>query len=105
MLQQDEPDDYILSSGNNHSVREFVDAAFDCINVSIEWEGEGEDEKGFSSKTREVLVCVDPVFYRPAEVDSLIGDYTKANSRLDWKPEVNFTELVKMMVEADIQIW
>ena len=103
MLQQSEPDDYVISSGSNYSVRQFVEKAFDCGGITIQWKGSGEDEVGACSKTGDVLVKVNPKFYRPAEVESLLGDYSKAKRKLGWKPKVKFDELVKMMVEDDLE--
>ncbi len=101
MLQQDEPDDYVISSGETHSVREFVEAAFKAVDMNIEWEGKGLDEVG--KVDGKVAVKVNPKFYRPAEVDLLLGDSTKAKDNLKWVPKINFEELVKMMVESDLK--
>ncbi len=103
MLQQEEPDDYVLATGETHSVREFVEAAFGAAGYQIEWEGEGVDTTGRDKATGRVLVEVSPEFYRPAEVDILIGNPEKAEKRLGWKPRTKFKELVAMMVEADLR--
>ncbi len=102
MLQQSEPDDYVLATGETHSVKEFVERAFESAGIKIEWEGEGVNTKGIDQKTGKLLVEVSPDFYRPAEVDLLIGDASKAKEKLGWKPEVKFNELVEIMVKADL---
>jgi GDPmannose 4,6-dehydratase len=101
ILQQDRPDDYVLATGEAHSVREFVELAFGCIGRSIVWEGRGAEEKGRCTKTGEVLVAVDPSYYRPTEVDLLLGNPEKARQRLGWRHRTSFEELVAEMVEAD----
>ncbi len=103
MLQQEEPDDYVLATGETHSVREFVEAAFGAAGYKIEWEGEGVNTTGRDKATGRVLVEVSPEFYRPAEVDILIGNPEKAEKKLGWKPRTKFKELVAMMVEADLR--
>jgi len=102
MLQQDKPDDYVISSGETHSVREFVDAAFDAVGMKIKWEGKGLSEVGKCNN--KVVVKVNPKFYRPAEVDLLLGDYSKAKKLLKWKPDTDFKGLVKMMVDSDLKL-
>jgi GDPmannose 4,6-dehydratase len=101
MMQQDIPSDYILSTGETHTVREFVEKAFLVMNIVIRWEGIGVNEKGYDSKTGRLLVDVNPEFYRPAEVDLLIGDHTKARSELGWSPRIKFEELVREMTLFD----
>jgi GDPmannose 4,6-dehydratase len=103
MLQQDEPDDYVLATGETRSVREFVEAAFTCIGIDIEWQDAGLDEKGIDAKTGTVLVSVDPKFLRPNELHMLVGDATKARRRLGWQPHTGFPEMVKEMVDHDRQ--
>jgi len=103
MLQQNVPDDYVIATGEAHSVREFVGLAFRKVGIGIVWEGKGLDEKGINSKTGKVLVNVDPEFFRPAEVHQLVGDASKARKKLGWAPKVSFEELVEMMVEADLE--
>ncbi|MBR5913660.1 MAG: GDP-mannose 4,6-dehydratase [Selenomonadaceae bacterium] len=103
ILQQDKPDDYVLATGETHTVREFVEAAFEQVNVKIRWEGEGVDEKGYCEKTGKLLVDVNPEFFRPAEVDLLLGDPTKAEKNLGWHRKVSFKDLVKIMVESDLK--
>ena len=104
ILQQDEPDDYVLATGKTHSVREFVELAFKEINVEIEWQGEAENEIGRDKKTNKVLVKVNPKYYRPAEVDLLLGDPSRAEKELGWKRKVDFPDLVKLMVEHDLKL-
>ncbi|KFD67694.1 hypothetical protein M514_08549 [Trichuris suis] len=104
MLQQDEPDDFVISTGETHSVREFVELAFQCIGEKIVWEGKNEDEIGRDEKSGKVRVKVNPKFFRPAEVDLLVGDSTKAKTVLGWKPTVTFPELTRMMVDSDIEL-
>jgi len=101
MLQQDKPDDYVIATGETHTVREFVELAFEEVGVNIKWEGKDLDEKGIDSKTGKILVKLNPEFFRPAEVELLIGDPSKAKEKLGWKPKTNFVELVKMMVKSD----
>lgn len=104
MLQQPEPDDYVIATGETHSVREFVELAFEKTGVRIGWEGKGVDEKGIDKKTGKVIMEVSPEFFRPAEVDILIGDYSKAKEKLKWQPKTTFENLVSIMVEADIKM-
>jgi GDPmannose 4,6-dehydratase len=101
MLQQDTPDDYVLATGESHSVREFVEKAFSHIGRSIVWRGRGLEEKGVDKSTGEVLVEVDPRYFRPTEVDSLVGDPSKARAKLGWRHKTSFDALVADMVEAD----
>ncbi len=103
MLQQEKPDDYIIATGESHTVREFCEKSFKEAGFTLHFEGEGVDEKGIDGKTGKVLVEVDPAYFRPTEVESLIGDSLKAREKLGWKPKVSFTELVKMMVQADLK--
>jgi GDPmannose 4,6-dehydratase len=102
MLQQDEPDDYVLATGEAHSVREFVEHAFAVIGTTICWEGGGESEKGRDGRTGRVLVEVDPRYFRPTEVDLLIGDASKARDKLGWSHRVSFGDLVSEMVREDL---
>jgi len=103
MLQQNQPDDYVVATGEAHSVREFVELAFAQIGIDIEWQGEGVDEKGLDKATGKILVEVDPRYFRPTEVEILLGDPTKAREKLGWQPKVTFRELVSMMVDADLE--
>jgi GDPmannose 4,6-dehydratase len=100
MLQQDQPADYVLSTGTTHTVREFVEASFKCINISLTWVGSGLDEKGLDSDGR-VRVAINPAFYRPCEVDLLVGDSSLARNQLGWYPRISFEELVSRMVRSD----
>jgi GDPmannose 4,6-dehydratase len=103
MLQNDKPDDFVLATGEAHSVREFIEEAFRVAGFEIYWEGRGLEEKGRDAKTGKVLVEVSPEFYRPAEVDVLVGDYSKAKRILGWEPKTTFKELVRIMVEEDMR--
>ena len=103
MLQQDQPDDYIISTGETHAVREFCELAFQEAGITIVWKGEGIHEKGIDSGTGKVLIEVDPRYFRPTEVELLVGDPSKAKDKLGWIPKVNFQELIKMMVSADLK--
>lgn len=103
MLQQSEPDDYVIATGETHSVREFVEAAFNAVEIDIEWSGKGIDEKGVDKSGR-TLIKIDPQFFRPAEVDFLIGDCSKAKKKLGWSPKTTFKELVQIMVKHDIEL-
>lgn len=103
MLQQEKPEDFVIATGETRTVREFVDAAFSCVGIRLVWEGEGVDEKGIDAATGKVLVEVSPEFFRPAEVDLLLGDPTKAKEVLGWNPrKTSFEELVRRMVEHDL---
>jgi GDPmannose 4,6-dehydratase len=102
ILQQDKPDDYVLATGESHSVREFVEKAFAHIGREIVWRGAGVEEKGIEKSTGRVLVEVDPRYFRPTEVDTLLGDPSKARAKLGWQHKTSFDQLVKDMVDADI---
>ena len=102
MLQQDKPDDYVISSGEQHSVREFIELAAKLVGISMRWEGEGIEEKGIDAGSGEVVVSIDPRYFRPTEVDTLLGDSSKARRQLGWKPKTTFQELVKEMVTMDL---
>ena len=103
MLQQEKPQDYVIATGETHTVREFTELAFKEVGIDIEWRGTRVDEKGYDKKTGRVLVEVNPKYFRPAEVELLWGDPTKAEKELGWKRKVDFKGLVKMMVEADVK--
>jgi len=105
MMQQDEPDDYVLATGESHSVRDFVEAAFAEVGRSIDWEGSGADEIGRCSRSGACVVRVDPRYFRPTEVDTLRGDASKARERLGWAPRTSFAELVAEMVASDLNLW
>lgn len=104
MLQQDKPDDYVMATGVTTTVRDFITMAFAEAGINLEWRGSGIDEKGFDLTTNRVLVEIDPRYFRPAEVELLIGDPTKAKSKLGWEPRVKLPELVHMMVQNDIKL-
>jgi GDPmannose 4,6-dehydratase len=103
ILQQDKSDDYVIATGESHSVREFVEKAFYQTGITIVWEGSGVDEKGKNEETGETLVRIDPRYFRPTEVDYLLGDASKARSELGWEPTVSFDELVRIMVTEDLK--
>ena len=103
MLQVDEPEDYVVATGHTHSVREFCEAAFAQVDLPLRWEGENVDEKGYAGDGR-LLVEIDPGYFRPAEVDLLLGDATKAREKLGWEPKVDFAGLVRLMVEHDLKL-
>ncbi len=103
ILQQDKPDDYVLATGETHSVREFVERAFACAGRRLVWKGKGLDEVGACAKTGRVLVAIDPVYFRPTEVQDLCGDAAKAHAKLGWKHRIGFDALVREMVEMDFR--
>lgn len=104
MIEYGKADNFVISSGETHSVREFVELAFTNIGVQLQWEGEGVNEKGICKATDKVYVEVSEEYYRPAEVDLLLGDSTKAKTELEWEPKITFPELVRSMVEHDLQL-
>ena len=104
MLQQPEPDDYVLATGETHSVREFVEGAFAHVGRRIEWRGKGVDEVGIDAATGKELVRIDPRYFRPTEVEELLGDASKARTKLGWAPKTTFAELVAEMVESDLAL-
>lgn len=105
IMQQEQPDDYVIATGEYHTVREFTTLAFKRAGISLRWEGEGLEEKGIDEKTGKVIVEVDPKYFRPAEVEQLLGDPTKAKERLGWNPrKTSFQELINIMVDADLEL-
>jgi GDPmannose 4,6-dehydratase len=104
MLQQDKPDDYVLATGEMHTVREFIERAFAEVGRKIIWRGKGVDEEGLDEETRDILVKIDPRYFRPTEVELLLGDPSKARKVLGWKHEVTFPNLVKEMVASDLKV-
>jgi len=104
MLQQEEPEDFVIATGVQYSVRDFVDKAAKAADIEIEWKGEGVEEKGYNKATGDCLVEVDPRYFRPTEVETLLGDPTKAREKLGWVPKITLDEMVKEMVEKDIEI-
>jgi GDPmannose 4,6-dehydratase len=114
MLQAENPEDFVIATGETRTVREFLIAAFSEAGITIEFKGEGVDEKGFVTaclhddydvQVGQEVICIDPVYFRPTEVELLIGDPTKANTKLGWKPKYSFDELVKDMIHADLELF
>jgi len=103
MLQQDEPDDYVIATGMQHSVRKAIELATAEVDLQIRWEGQGVDEKGIDDQTGKVVVAVDPRYFRPTEVDTLLGDPSKAKEKLGWQPKTTFKELITEMVANDLE--
>jgi GDPmannose 4,6-dehydratase len=103
ILQQDRPEDYVIATGKQHSVLEFVDLAAAELGMRMGWEGEGVKKKGIDRKTGRCVVAVDPNYFRPTEVDALLGDASKAREQLGWAPSTSFEELVQEMVQEDLQ--
>ncbi|MBU0646838.1 GDP-mannose 4,6-dehydratase [Patescibacteria group bacterium] len=103
MMQAKKPGDYILATGKTHSVREFIKETAKILDIDIKWSGSGVNEKGIDKKTGKIIIEIDPKYFRPAEVDLLLGDSSKAEKELGWKPKTSFKKLVKLMVEADLK--
>ena len=103
MLQQKKPDDYVIATGKTHSVRDFINKVCKSLDIKIVWKNKGIKEVGINKKNNKVIIKVNPKFYRPAEVDYLIGDYSKAKRNLSWKPKHNLDQLVQMMVDFEIE--
>ncbi|MFA6235243.1 MAG: GDP-mannose 4,6-dehydratase, partial [Bacteroidota bacterium] len=103
MLQQDAADDFVVATGETHTVREFTEIAFREVGIELRWEGTAENEKGLDAASGKILVEVSPSYYRPTEVELLIGDPTKAREKLGWEPQVKFEELVRIMAAADLE--
>lgn len=101
ILQHENPSDYVIATGEMHTVREFIEKAFQMLEMPIQWEGSGADEVGIDKNSNKVVVRIDPRYYRPTEVDQLLGDASKAREILGWKPTVTFEQLVEIMVKAD----
>jgi GDPmannose 4,6-dehydratase len=104
MLQQPKPDDYVLATGETHTVREFIEQAFAIVGRRIEWRGSGREEVGVDLDSKKILIEVDGRYFRPTEIDALIGDASKAQARLGWRPRVSFKELVAEMVQSDLKL-
>ena len=102
MLQQPKPDDYVIATGKQYSVKEFCNKAFDELGIELMWRGKGMEEKGIDKKTGKTIIEIDPRYFRPAEVDSLLGDASKARKKLGWAPKISFEKLVKEMVRYDL---
>ncbi len=105
MLQQDEPDDYVLATGKTYSVRHFCDLAFAHVGIELEWSGEGVNEKGINKKTGKAVIEIDPKYFRPTEVELLIGDASKAKIKLGWEPKTSLEQLVAEMMKADVDLF
>lgn len=105
MLQHSEPEDFVLATGKTVSVREMIEMAFHEVEIGIEWKGQGKNEKGFNSSSGEMLVEIDPRYFRPAEVDLLVGDYSKAKQKLGWEPKYSLKELISEMVASDMALF
>jgi GDPmannose 4,6-dehydratase len=105
MLQQDIPEDYVLATGVTHSVRHFAELAFNEIGIELEWKGKGVDEKGINKANGDVIIEVDKRYFRPAEVELLVGDPSKAQKQMGWKHKYSLNDLVKEMVAADIELF
>jgi GDPmannose 4,6-dehydratase len=103
MLQQDKPEDYVIATGKQHSVRDFCQLAFGLLDIEIVWQGEEREEKGVDKSTGRVIIDVDQNYFRPSDVDSLLGDASKAQKNLGWQAKISFAELVKEMVEYDLE--
>ena len=104
MLQQKKPDDYVISSGKQYTVRQFISKAFKYINIDIVWKGEGKKELGINKKNKQILVKVDPYYYRPNEVEDLLGDSNKAKRKLAWKSKTDIDDLIKLMMKHDLKL-
>jgi len=104
MLQQDTPDDYVVATNEMHTVREFIEKSFACVDIEIVWEGEGVSEVGKNKATGDIVVRMDERYYRPCEVEQLLGDPAKAKKQLGWEPEVKFEQLVEIMVKGDLRL-
>jgi GDPmannose 4,6-dehydratase len=104
MLQQKKPDDYVIATNTEHSIREFCEIAFNQIGINIEWQGKGIKEKGIDTRNKKSLIEVDPFYFRPLDVERLCGDYSKAEKNIGWKPKTSFKQLVKMMMKSDLEL-
>lgn len=104
MLQQDVAEDYVIATGMQYSVRDFVNAAAAVVDLGIRWEGSGVEEKGYRTDTGQCIVAIDPRYFRPAEVETLLGDASKARERLNWAPRIGFSQLVSEMMQHDVQV-
>ncbi|MBU0994481.1 MAG: GDP-mannose 4,6-dehydratase [Proteobacteria bacterium] len=103
MLQQDTPDDYVIATGEQHSVRDFINLSAKELDIKLRWEGKGLDEKGVDDASGNVIIAIDPRYFRPTEVDTLLGDPTKARKKLGWKPMISFERMVKEMIHSDLE--
>lgn len=103
MLQQEVPDDYIIATGESHSVREFIELAFKEVDIEIEWQGEGINEMGLDKKTKKILVTINPKYFRPSDINSVCGNPTKAKEKLGWQAKTLFKDLVKIIVNYELE--
>ena len=103
MLQQKSPEDFVLATGETHSVREFIEECAKLLNIDLIWKGKGIKEVGIDKKTKKTIIRIDKKYFRPAEVDLLLGDAAKAKKKLRWKPKTTFKQLVKIMLDADLE--
>jgi GDPmannose 4,6-dehydratase len=103
MLQQEEPDDFVISTGVQYSVRDFVNLAAKEIGINLKWEGSGTEENGIDVDSNKIIISIDPRYFRPAEVETLLGDSSKAKNKLGWTPKISFQELVKEMSDSDLE--
>ncbi|MCX6790565.1 MAG: GDP-mannose 4,6-dehydratase [Candidatus Gribaldobacteria bacterium] len=104
MLQQEQPENFVIATGQQHAVREFCEKAFHEVGIELEWEGQGVNEKGIDKKTRKIVIEIDQKYFRPLEVESLLGDASKAKNKLGWSPKITFETLVKEMVASDLEL-
>ena len=104
MLQQEQADDYVIATNETRTVREFVETAFSHVNIEVEWKGTGVDEVGIDKATGKTIVRVNPKFFRPAEVEVLLGNPEKAEKKLSWEREISFSELIKRMIDNDMNL-
>ena len=103
MLQQRNPDDYVIATGKNISVKKFVEKCFKFVDINVYWKGSGVNEKCLDTKTNKVLIEIDPYYYRPTDVEDLLGDYTKAKNKLNWRPSVQIDELISIMMTNELE--
>ena len=103
ILQQDTPDDYVIATGEMHTVREFIERTFTLLEMPVEWQGRGANEIGIDKKSGKTIIRIDPKYYRPTEVEQLLGDATRARTKLGWTPEVTFDKLIEIMVKSDME--
>ena len=104
MLQHNEPDDFVIATNESHTVREFIEETANNLDIDLIWEGKGLKEKGIDKKTKKIIIEIDPKYFRPTEIDVLLGDYSKAKEKLGWEPRVKFKDLVKIMVTHDLKL-
>jgi GDPmannose 4,6-dehydratase len=105
MLQQETAEDYVLATGETNTVRDFCELSFKEVGIDIEWQGNGIEEKGIDSSNGNILVAIDPNYFRPTEVDLLVGDASKAEKELGWRPSIDFKNLIKEMISSDLELF